>query len=134
MSTAIINKDNVFGIFAKILWLLDENPEIKISYDATEENDHKPKYTPRTTRSEYPKKFVKSEWSEPRSFGNRSSFADRPKHTRWWSKFDWPTDDRAPKKTTNYKTSKFASKKSNDEKSSFNKKWNVGKWYKKAGY
>lgn len=141
MPTTVINKNNVFWIFAKILWLLDEVSEIKINYEFWDNEEEKPRFASRGNAGAYPRKFSRSEdstGSYGKSYSDKWwSYGDRPKHTRGWSKFDWPTDDRKPaseKKTTNYKTTKFKAEKRWTAPVTTNKKWNPGKGYKKAWY
>lgn len=139
MPSTIITKNNVFSVLAKILAMLDEDQRISLTYEVSEE-DEKPRFGSRANAGTYPRKFTRSEDSNTgytKSYSDKWWFADRPKHTRWWSKFDWPTDDRKPafeKKTTNYKSTKFKAEKRWTAPATSNKKWNPGKWYKKAGY
>lgn len=144
MPQVSINKNNVFWNFAKILALLDENPQIKLTYSVDGESD----------RDELEK--VSTRWAFGRekptfSRDKASSFGDRRTSAFWEKKpftkgktftkresFDSVDDDSFKKPTTRktpaYKSTKFKAEKRWTAPEVTNKKWNAGKWYKRAWY
>lgn len=143
MPQVSINKNNVFWNFAKILALLDENPQIKLTYSVDGESD----------RDELEKVQVRWAFGREKPTFSRdkfSTFGERRTSTFWEKRpftkgktftkresFDsvetWSETKRAPR-TPAYKSTKFKAEKRWTAPEVTNKKWNAGKWYKRAWY
>lgn len=161
MPQITITKYNAFWALAKIMSLLDEVSEINISYTAGD-SDEVPRtrrsFDKSGSDSEAPrasfdrrsgsKNFSPEKrwtfWERPK-FGDRKSSSFGEKRSSDRNKFAERTSKggesesgssetkRAPR-TTAYKTTKFKAEKRWTAPATTNKKWNPGKWYKKAGY
>lgn len=133
-----INKHNAFSSFAKILSLLDEVDTIHINYNASDsdsEEDFDDHYTPafakqrvRPQGSSFGKPwFAKSWFAKPwRKFAKNSETEQAGDY--------FESKKPTTRNTPAYKTKKFKAEKRGTAPTTYNKKWNPGRWYKKAWY